>query len=118
MGCYPSSRRGQGTASSFYMPRGGGLQSSRAGLSATCGNMAHNVVELTIVPANLASGWHRGGSYARPRSASRVVVMELLLGRHPYVDSGVQLTGGRRSHSGGSGNVPSSWVPTVLGMTL
>jgi hypothetical protein len=47
--------RGQGTASSFYRPKGGGLQSCRAALSATCGSMAHNVVELTVVLTNLAS---------------------------------------------------------------
>jgi hypothetical protein len=80
--------------------------------------MARSVVELTVAPTNLASGGRRGGSCAHPGAASCVVVLEFLLGRYPYVDSRARLTGGRRSHSGGHGNVPSSWVPTVLGMTL
>jgi hypothetical protein len=71
--CYSSSPYGQGTTSSFYRPRGGGLQSCRTVLSATCGNMMHSVVELTVVQANRASGGHRRGSCARPGAASRVV---------------------------------------------
>jgi hypothetical protein len=85
--CYSSSPRGQGTASSFYRPRGGGLQSCRAALCATCSSMAHNVMELTVVLTNLASGGHRGESCARPGAASRVVALELLFGRRPYAGS-------------------------------
>jgi hypothetical protein len=58
--CYPSSPCGQGTTSSFYRPRVGGLQSCRAGLSATCGSMVHSVVKLTVVLANIASDGRRG----------------------------------------------------------
>jgi hypothetical protein len=41
--------------------------------------MAHNVVELMVVLANLASGRCRGESCARPGVASRVAVWELLV---------------------------------------
>jgi hypothetical protein len=61
---YPSSPHGQGTASSFYRPRGGGLQSCRTALSATYGGMAHKVVELRVVLVNLAPGGCRGESCA------------------------------------------------------
>jgi hypothetical protein len=80
--------------------------------------MAHSVVELTVVLANLASGGHCGGSYACPGAVSRAVALELLLGRRPYIDSRAQFMEEWRLHSGGRGDVPSSWVPTVLGMTL
>jgi hypothetical protein len=66
--------------------------------------MAHNVVELIAAPVNHASCGRHGGSRARPGAASRIVVLELLLGRHPYVDSGARLTGARRSHSGERGD--------------
>jgi hypothetical protein len=52
---YPSSPRGQGTAPSFYRPRGGGLQSCHTVL-ATYGGMVCSAVELFIVLANLAPG--------------------------------------------------------------
>jgi hypothetical protein len=39
-------------------------------------------------------------------------------GRHPYTDSRVQLTEGRRMHNCGCGDVLSSWAPTALGMVL
>jgi hypothetical protein len=71
--------RGQGTASSFYSPRGGGLQSCRMALSATYDGMAHSVMESTAVLANLASGGRHGASCARLGAASRVVVWELLV---------------------------------------
>jgi hypothetical protein len=103
-GCYPSSPRGQGTASSFYRPRGGGLQSGRAGLSATRGNVAYNAVELIVFLTNLASGGRRGGSCTRPGVASRVVVPELLLGRRPYADSRVRLMEAWRPHRGRRGD--------------
>jgi hypothetical protein len=35
-------------------------------LSATYGGVAHNVVELMVVLANLAPGGHCGESYTRP----------------------------------------------------
>jgi hypothetical protein len=70
---YPS------TTSSFYRPRGGGLQSCHTALSDTYGGMAHNVVELTVVLTNLASGGRRGESCDRPGVASRVVARQLLV---------------------------------------
>jgi hypothetical protein len=39
-------------------------------------------------------------------------------GRHPYADSRVQLTEGRRVHSCGSGDVLSSQAPTAPRMVL
>jgi hypothetical protein len=80
--------------------------------------MAHSVVELMVVMANLASGGCRGESYARPGTASRVAVLELLLGRHPYTGSRTRLTEDWRLHSGRRGDVLSIWVSIVLGMTL
>jgi hypothetical protein len=74
---YPSSPRGQGTASSFYSPRGGALQSCRTALSATYGGMAHSVVELMVVLTNLALVGHRGESYTRPGPTLKVVVWGL-----------------------------------------
>jgi hypothetical protein len=63
--------------------------------------MAHSVVELTVVLAILPSSGRRGGSCALPRAASRA-----------------RLTKDRRPHNGGRGDVLSTWVPTVLEMTL
>jgi hypothetical protein len=68
--------RGQGTASSFYRPRGGGLQSCRTVLT-TCGSVVYNAVELTVVLTNLAPVRRRGESCTHPEAASRVVVWEL-----------------------------------------
>jgi hypothetical protein len=48
-------------------------------------------------------GWHHGN---------------LLFGHHLYASSRVGLTEGWRSHSGGRGDVLSSWVPTAPGMVL
>jgi hypothetical protein len=115
---YPSSPCSQGTASSFYRPRRGGLQSCRMALSATYGGMAHSVVELMVVLAKLAPGERRGESCARLGAASRVETLELLLGHHPYAGSRAQLSKDRRLHNDQCGDVPSIWVPTVLGMTL
>jgi hypothetical protein len=39
----------------------------------------HNVVELTVVLANLAPGRRRGESCTRPGADSRVVAWELLV---------------------------------------
>jgi hypothetical protein len=98
MNCYPSSPRGQGTASSFYRPREGGLQSCRMALSAVCGSMAYNVVELTTILAHLAFGRRRCGSCARP-GASRVVALELLFDHRPYANSRAWLAEDRRPHT-------------------
>jgi hypothetical protein len=54
------------------------------GSSATYGDMAHNVMELMVVPENLTSGGRRGKSCDCPGAASRVVVWELLV-RSPSV---------------------------------
>jgi hypothetical protein len=87
-------------------------------LSVVCGSMAYSVVELTTVLANLASGKRHGGSCARPGAASRVVALESSFGRRPYADSRAWLTEDRRLHNSGCDDVLSTWVPTVLGMTL
>jgi hypothetical protein len=52
---HPSSPCGQGTAPSFYRPRGGSLQSCHTVL-ATCGGMVYSVTEWMAILANLASG--------------------------------------------------------------
>jgi hypothetical protein len=116
--CYPSSPCGQGTASSFYRPRGGDSQSCRVALSAVCGSMVYIVMDLTAVMENLASGRRRGGSCARPGAASRVVALESSFDRCPYANSRAWLTEDWRLDNGGRGDVMSTWVPTVLGMTL
>jgi hypothetical protein len=67
---------------------------------------------------NLASGGRRGESCARPGAALRVVTLELLFGFHLYAGSRAWLTEGRRPHSGERGDVPSIWVPIVLGMMM
>jgi hypothetical protein len=76
--------RNQGTAASFYRSTGGGLQSCRVALSATCSSVAYNVVELIVVLTNLASSGRRGGSCACLRAALRVVALGLLFGRCMY----------------------------------
>jgi hypothetical protein len=73
---------------------------------------------LTSVLANLASGRRRDGSYARPGAASRVVAPALLFDRCPYANLRAWLTEDRRRHSGVRDDVLSTWVSTVLGMTL
>jgi hypothetical protein len=116
--CYPSSPCSQGIASSFYRARGGGLRSCRMVLSVVCGRMVYSVVELTTILANLALGRRRGGSCARLEAASRVVASESSFDRRSYANSRAWLTEDRKLHSGGCGDVLSTWVPTVLGMTL
>jgi hypothetical protein len=69
--------RGQGTASSFYRPRGGGLQSCRTALNATYGGKAHSVAELMVVLANLAPDRRCGESCTHRGVASRVAAWEL-----------------------------------------
>jgi hypothetical protein len=80
--------------------------------------MAHSVEQLTTVLANLAPGRRRGGSYACPRAASRVVAPESSFGRRPYANSRAWLTRDQKLHNSRRGDIPSVWVPTVLGMTL
>jgi hypothetical protein len=70
------------------------------------------------VLVNLGPGMRRGGSYACPGVASRVVVLEFLLGRCPYASSRVLLTKVPKLHSSRRGSVPSAWVPTTLEMAL
>jgi hypothetical protein len=78
-----SSPRGQGTASSFYRPRVGGLQLCRTVLT-TCGGMVYSATEWMAVLANLALVVRHGDSCSRPGAASRVAVWELLI-RSPSV---------------------------------
>jgi hypothetical protein len=87
-------------------------------LSDVCDSMAYNVVESTTVLAHFASGRCRGGSYTRPGAVSRVVALELLFDLHPYANSRAWLTEDRMVHSGGRGDVLSTWVPIVRGMAL
>jgi hypothetical protein len=83
--CLPPPPCGWGTASSFYKPRGGSLQSCRTVLI-TCSGMVHNVVDLTVVLANLASGkvsWRalypsRSGFEGGSVGASSLVVVRTL----------------------------------------
>jgi hypothetical protein len=49
--------------------------------------MAQSVGDQTAVPVNLAPGRRRGGSYACPGTASRVVALELFSDRRPYTNS-------------------------------
>jgi hypothetical protein len=70
------------------------------------------------VLANLVPGTRRGGFCACSGVASRVVVLEFLLGRRPYASSRVRLTGDRELHNDRHGGVPPAWVLTVLGMAL
>jgi hypothetical protein len=70
----PSSPCGQGTAPSFYRPRGGSLQSCHTVLHATYGGMVHSDVELMAVLTNLARVGRRGESCTCPGAASRVAV--------------------------------------------
>jgi hypothetical protein len=74
---YLSSPYGQGSASSFYRPRGGDLQSCRTVLRATYGVMVHSAMELMVVLVNLAPVGCRGESCTRPGASSRVTVWEL-----------------------------------------
>jgi hypothetical protein len=80
--------------------------------------MAHSTHDLTAVLANLDPGMCRGGSCACLGVASRVVVLEFLLGRRPYASSRIRLTGDRELYNGRRGGVPSTRVPTVLEMAL
>jgi hypothetical protein len=80
---YPSSPRGQGTAPSFYRPRGGALQSCRTVLT-MCGSMMYSATEWMAVLANLALVGRHGESCSRPGAASRVAVWELPV-RSPFV---------------------------------
>jgi hypothetical protein len=109
---------GQGTASSFYRPRGGSLQSCCTVLSATYGGMAHSVTELMVVLTNLAPVGRRSESYTCPGAASRVAVWDLPVGRRRYANSRARLTEGRRMHSSGRGSVSSSRASTAPGMVL
>jgi hypothetical protein len=107
---------GQGTASSFYRPRGGGLQSCRTVLSyvwrygvqcrgaVDCPGESRSWrgVEASLVPVQgRLCGWRCGN---------------LLFGRHPYASSKVRLTEGWRSYVSGRGDVISLWAPTASGM--
>jgi hypothetical protein len=69
--------RDRGTVSSFYRPRGGGLQSYHTVLSTTYGGMAHSVAGLMVVLENLAPDRRHGESCTRPGAASRVRVWEI-----------------------------------------
>jgi hypothetical protein len=79
--------------------------------------MVHSAYDLIAIFANLVPVTHRGGSCACPGVASRVVVLEFLLGR-PYASSRVWLTGDRELYNSRHGGVPLARVPMVLGMAL
>jgi hypothetical protein len=80
--------------------------------------MAHSTCDLMVVLENLVPGTRRGASCACPAVASRVAVLEFLLGRRPYASSRVRLMGDWELYSGRRGSVPSARVPMVLGMAL
>jgi hypothetical protein len=80
--------------------------------------MVHSACDLIAVLANLVPITRRGGSCACPGVASRVVVLEFLLGRRPYASLRVWLTGDRELYSGRHGGVPSARVPMVLEMAM
>jgi hypothetical protein len=69
---------GQGTAPSFYRPRGGGLQLSCIVLLTSDG-MVYSATECMVVLMNLASGGRRGESCARPGATSRVALWKPLV---------------------------------------
>jgi hypothetical protein len=83
-----------------------------------CGGIAPSVGKLTTVLVNFAPGRRRGGSYACPVAASRVVALVSSFDRRPYANSRAWLTGDQKLHNSIRGDIPSAWVPTVLGMTL
>jgi hypothetical protein len=69
--------------------------------------MAHNTCDLMVVLVNLGPGVRRGGSCACPGVASRVAVLESLLGRRPSASSRVRLMEDQELYSSRSGGVPS-----------
>jgi hypothetical protein len=83
-----------------------------------CGGKAHTAGDSMAVLANLAPGKRRGGSCACPGATSRVVAPESLSDRRSYTNSRYWLTGEWKLRRGRRGDVPSAWVPIVLGMTL
>jgi hypothetical protein len=80
--------------------------------------MAHSACDSMVVMADLVPGMRRGGSCACPGAASRVSALGFLSDRRPYTSSRVWLMGDRNLHNGRHGDIPSAWVPTVLGMAL
>jgi hypothetical protein len=108
---------GQGTASSFYRPRGGGLQSCRMALMLDMAVWC-TLVELMVVLENLASSGCRGKSCACPGAASRVATRELLVWSPSVRQLESWLMEDWRLHSGGRGGVPSSRARTAPEMTL
>jgi hypothetical protein len=76
--------------------------------------MAHSTCDLMAVLANFGLGRRRGGSYACPGAASRVVVL-VVPGRRPYTRSRVRLTEDLELYSGRRGGVPSAQALTVVG---
>jgi hypothetical protein len=113
---YPSSPCSQGTAASFYRPRGGGLQSSRTVLI---------YVWWYDVQRHGGDGRPDESCSWRDVAASPVPLQERLrgwrcgsfsFGHRPYAGSRVRLTEGRMMPNNGRGDVSSSWAPTTLGM--
>jgi hypothetical protein len=78
----------------------------------------HSAGDSMAVLANLVPGRRSGSSCPCPGAASRVVAPDSLSDRRPYTNSRAWLTGDRKLHSGRRGDVPSAWVPIVLGMAL
>jgi hypothetical protein len=109
--------RGQGTSSSFYRPRGDGLQSCRTVL-ATCGGMAYNAKEWVAAWRILLLAGRRDKSYACPGAASRIVVWEPLAWLSSVRRLEGHADGGWKSYNSGCGDVLSSRAPVVLGMAL
>jgi hypothetical protein len=83
-----------------------------------CNGMVHSVAELMAVLANLVPAGRRDESCSRIGAASRGLCGNFPFDRHPYADSRVRLTGGRKVHSSRRGGVLSSRAPTRSGMAL
>jgi hypothetical protein len=103
-------------ASSFYRPRGGGLQSCRVAFGYIVAVLTHGTCDLMVSLANFDPYTRRGGSCSCLGVTSRVVMPVLLPCRRLYTSSRVRLTGGLELHSGRRGSVPSARALTMLGM--
>jgi hypothetical protein len=111
---YPSPPSGWGTASSFYRPRSGSLQTCHTVL-ATCGGMVYSATEWMVVLANLALSGVVVGPVPAQERLRGWLCGNFSFGCRPYADSRVRLTEGHKVHSSGRGGVLSSGLPQRRG---